>query len=95
MKRGAYFINISRGEIVIEGDLLDALRSGHLSAAGLDVIRDEISGDIKSSLVIQYARENSNLIITPHIAGLTIDSEMKAAIHAATIMEKFFNLERV
>ena len=79
MKTGAFFINISRGEIVVEEDLLAALSSGKIKAAGLDVIRDEITGEIKSSNVINYAKNNDNLIITPHIAGLTYDSENKAA----------------
>ena len=46
MKTGSYFINISRGEIVVEDDLLNALSSGKLKAAGLDVIRNEITGEI-------------------------------------------------
>ena len=88
MKKGVYFINISRGEIVVEKDLIKALRSGKIKSAGLDVIRNEISNDIKRSKVIDYARNNENLIITPHIAGLTIDSELKAAEFAIKMLFK-------
>ena len=88
MKNGVYFINISRGEIVVEKDLIKALRSGKIKSAGLDVIRNEISNDIKRSKVIDYARNNENLIITPHIAGLTIDSELKAAEFAIKMLFK-------
>ena len=86
MKDGVYFINISRGEIVVEKDLIKALSSGKIKSAGLDVIRNEISNDIKRSKVIDYARNNENLIITPHIAGLTIDSELKAAEFAIKML---------
>ena len=88
MKNGVYFINISRGEIVVEKDLIKALSSGKIKSAGLDVIRNEISNDIKRSKVIDYARNNENLIITPHIAGLTIDSELKAAEFAIKMLFK-------
>ena len=92
MKTGSYFINISRGEIVVEDDLLNALSSGKLKAAGLDVIRNEITGEIKSSDVINYAKNNDNLIITPHIAGLTYDSELKAAKYSVrTIKRELLN----
>ena len=79
MKDGVYFINISRGEIVDEESLIDALKSGKIKSAGLDVIRNELAEEIKSSPVINYAKNSKNLIITPHIAGLTVDSELKAA----------------
>jgi phosphoglycerate dehydrogenase-like enzyme len=41
MKPGAYFINISRGTLVVTDDLVAALRSGHLAGAGLDVVDPE------------------------------------------------------
>jgi phosphoglycerate dehydrogenase-like enzyme len=41
MKRGAYFINIGRGVCVVTDDLVEALRSGHLAGAGLDVVNPE------------------------------------------------------
>ena len=79
MKDGIYFINTSRGEIVNEGDLLKNLESGKIAAAGLDVICNEMNKDKINNPLIMYADSNSNLIITPHIAGLTYDSERKAA----------------
>lgn len=67
MKDGAYFINTSRGEVVVEEDLVAALQSGKLAGAALDVTRKEpIPAD--SPLV-----GCPNLIITPHIAGSADD----------------------
>lgn len=80
MKRGVCFINTSRGEIIDESALIEALDSGQVSAAGLDVISDELSGDKNTHPVIEYARKNNNLIVTPHIAGLTYESETKALL---------------
>jgi D-3-phosphoglycerate dehydrogenase / 2-oxoglutarate reductase len=91
MKFGVYFINISRGEIVNEVALIEALSSGRVKSAGLDVIRDELAEDVKSSPVINYAKNSNNLIITPHIAGLTIDSEYKAAEYSVAALNDFMS----
>jgi D-3-phosphoglycerate dehydrogenase / 2-oxoglutarate reductase len=82
MKPGAYFLNTSRGEVVNEDAMLRALESGKLAAAAVDVISNEQSEAISLHPVIRYARSNNNLLITPHMAGLTIDSEMKAGEYA-------------
>lgn len=90
MKKNSYFINISRGEIINEDDLINALEAGHLNSAGLDVIRNELSNEIKNSKVIDYAKNNDNLVITPHMAGLTYDSEGKAAHFSIKNILEFF-----
>lgn len=79
MKPGAVFVNVSRGEIIDESALLDHLDNGHLSGAALDVITDEYLSDKRLHPVLLYARTHENLVVTPHIAGLTVDSEYKAA----------------
>lgn len=78
LKKGSFFINISRGEIVDERALIHFLKNRKIAAAGVDVITNEQSIDISKNLLIKYAKNNSNLFITPHIAGLTHDSERKA-----------------
>jgi phosphoglycerate dehydrogenase-like enzyme len=62
MKRGACFINIARGRCVVTGDLVEALRSGHLAGAGLDVADPEPlpAGHPLWSM--------PNVLITPHVA---------------------------
>ena len=71
MKPGAYLINTSRGEIVNPYALLDALEAGHLAGAALDVLPGEFTPTFQciDHPLVAYARENDNLILTPHIGG--------------------------
>ena len=75
MRQGALLVNTSRGDILDESALLEALQSGHLAGAALDVLSGEIvPGEIKKHPLIAYAKKHDNLIITPHIGGVTKDS---------------------
>ncbi|RXH55873.1 NAD(P)-dependent oxidoreductase [Granulicella sibirica] len=65
MKPGSILINIARGTLVDEGELLVALRSGRISAIGLDVLREEPLSPTNQLLGVPQA------LITPHIAALT------------------------
>jgi D-3-phosphoglycerate dehydrogenase len=86
MKKGALFINTARGEIVDESALLEALKSGHVAGAALDVLQGENSGKkswVKNDPLWKYARKNSNLLITPHTGGATYDSMSKTEVFMA------------
>jgi glyoxylate/hydroxypyruvate reductase A len=64
MKRGAYFINVGRGRLVVEEDLLAALDSGQLSGAALDVFRTEpLPTDSR-------LWSHPKVTVTPHAAGV-------------------------
>ena len=65
MKRGAFFINLSRGGLVDETALLEALNTGHLAGAAMDVGR---APDQKPTLILAG---RSDVVATPHIGGLT------------------------
>lgn len=92
MKEGSFLINTSRGEIIDEQALINGLNSGKISAAGVDVVCDEHLLPNKQNILINYAKKNDNLIITPHIAGLTIDSEKKAQKAAFQACVEFFDI---
>lgn len=70
MKKGAYFINTARGELVVEEDLINVLNSHHLAGAAIDVTYTE---PIASDCPLLDAQ---NLIITPHIAGSAYDVQV-------------------
>ena len=73
MKRGAVLINTARGGIVDERAVADALRSGHLGGAALDVFAQE------PLLAAPHFKDCPNLILTPHTAGLTYESNQRVS----------------
>jgi D-3-phosphoglycerate dehydrogenase len=77
MKRGAWFINTSRGQLVDEGSLLDALRSGQLAGAAIDVRTGERETVERKHPLVRYAYAHDNLLLTPHIGGCTFESMEK------------------
>jgi lactate dehydrogenase-like 2-hydroxyacid dehydrogenase len=70
MKKGSFLINTARGPIVDEHDLVEALKSGHLAGAGLDVYDNE--PNIDPELLVM-----PNTITTPHIASATFSARDK------------------
>jgi len=75
---GAMVVNTARGEILDLDALLDLMDSGHIYAAGLDVIDGEFEPDFEASLsssrVLDFARKNDRLVLTPHTGGSTYDA---------------------
>jgi len=71
MKPTAFIINTSRGEVMVEADLVEALKQGQIAGAALDV-REKEPPSAESPL---HALEN--VILTPHTAGLTYEAQEK------------------
>ena len=76
MKPTAFLLNLSRGLLVNEADLLEALRAKRIAGAGLDVFEQEPPG--KSELF-----ELDNVVVTPHTAGSDLQSRDDMALSAA------------
>ena len=71
MKKGAYFINTARGGVIVEQDLADALCSGHLSGAAVDVLTVE---PMRADCPLLNA---PNITFTPHVAWAPIETRTR------------------
>ena len=71
--KNKYFINASRGEVVNDNDLIEALENKNVKSAALDVISNETPNGVDNHILVKYARKNSNLLITPHCGGSSKD----------------------
>jgi len=85
MRLGAIFVNTSRGAVVDETALLEALATGRLSGAALDVLSGEPTVDAQHPLV-RYATAHDRLLITPHIGGATVESMARCEEHLAGVV---------
>ena len=77
MKDGSYLINSSRGEVMINEDVIEALKSGKLAGAAFDTVAPEPV--LKDNPFLNLPEEIADkIIITPHIAGVTVTMFRKA-----------------
>ena len=76
-KKSPYIINTSRGEIVNETDIVNALKLGLISGYGADVVENEFD-DLTKSPIIAVMNSGENIIVTPHTGGMTIEGQTKA-----------------
>jgi len=85
MKKGALLINTARGKIVNEAALIHSLETGAIGGYATDVLYDELEfeGSTAKSPLIEYAKTHSNVIITPHIGGTTVESREATDIFIA------------
>jgi len=90
-----WFINTSRGKNVVTDDLVEALQSGKILGAGLDVLEYEklsfenLFIDSEKPRAFEYLLQAENVLLTPHIAGWTFESHEKLA---QTIVNKIIML---
>lgn len=80
MKPGVRIVNCARGEIIVENDLIAALDSGKVAAAGLDVfIVEPLAAD-------HPFRKHPNLILTPHLGASSEEAQEKCGIEVAEVI---------
>ena len=86
-----WIINTGRGKSIITKDLVNGLKSGKVLGAGLDVLEYEKSSfenlflDNKLPEAFQYLISSDNVLLSPHVAGWTVESKIKLA---QTIVDK-------
>ena len=89
-KKPFWFINTARGNSVVTADLVEALKSGKILGAGLDVLEyEKLSFETlfegEKPAAFEYLLQAENVLLTPHIAGWTFESHQKLA---QTIVDK-------
>ena len=90
---GAVLVNTSRGAVLDEAALLQALGNGHLAGAALDVVQNEAKFGVRSPLV-RYAKMHGNLLLTPHLGGATVESMAMTEAFMADKLKRFLTAER-
>ncbi len=84
MKKGVRIVNCARGGIIVEKDLKDALDSGHVAGAALDVFETEPATD-------NILFNHPNVVCTPHLGASTGEAQVNVAIQVAEQMSDFLN----
>ncbi len=77
MKPGVRILNVARGGVIDENALAEAVKSGHVAGAALDVFEDEpLAAD-------SPLRALSQVVLTPHLGGSTVEAQEKVAVDVA------------
>ena len=87
MKKGAILINASRGTVVEIDALAQAMSSGHLAGAAIDVFPTEPKGNNEE--FVSPLRAFDNVILTPHIGGSTMEAQENIGVEVATKLIKY------
>lgn len=87
-----WFLSTARGHCTVTADLVNGLKSGKVLGAGLDVLEYEkksfenlFANQAKKPEAFQYLIDSNNVLLTPHVAGWTVESKIKLA---RTIVDK-------
>jgi D-3-phosphoglycerate dehydrogenase / 2-oxoglutarate reductase len=96
MKTGSYLINASRGSVVDIPALIDAMRSGYIAGAALDVYPAEPggNGDYFNNDLNPWAedlRSLKNIILTPHIGGSTEEAQSAIGVEVSEALVRYVN----
>ena len=93
MKNNAYLINTARGKIVNEEDILKALKEKQIAGYGTDVLAGELefADNFSNHPLVEYSKNNQNLIIVPHIGGMTYESRASTDVFIANKLAKYLS----
>jgi D-3-phosphoglycerate dehydrogenase len=89
MKKGSYLLNASRGSVVVIPALAEALQSGHLNGAAIDVYPEEPESNVDTFKTPLQGLPN--VILTPHIGGSTTEAQLAIGKEVATALTRFVN----
>ena len=87
LPKGAYLINIARGDLVVEEAVFAALSRGHLAGAGIDVYRNEPGIDPRW-------RQFENVFLLPHLGSATAETRIAMGMRALDNLDAYFRGER-
>jgi D-3-phosphoglycerate dehydrogenase len=90
MKKGIRLINCARGELIVDAALADAIRSGHVAGAALDVFRKEPLRITSSQDSPYFGLDN--VLLSPHIAGSTDEAQEAIGIQLANQVRDYLKL---
>ena len=88
-KESLLLVNTSRGEIVDEAAMVNFLKTRPLARYATDVIAGEIQNRLASP-ILEYAAHSKQVIITPHIGGMTEEAQQIAYGRAVERLTEFF-----
>lgn len=91
MKKSAVLINVGRGPIVNEEDLVEALENGEIAAAGLDVISAE---PMREENPLMKIKDSGKLVVTPHIAWTSTEARQRLVREVYLNIEAFLRGEK-
>lgn len=90
MKKGSFLINASRGSVVIIEDLANAIKSGHIAGAAVDVFPIEPSSNKET--FTSPLQGLSNVILTPHIGGSTEEAQKNIGVEVAESFHRYIKI---
>jgi D-3-phosphoglycerate dehydrogenase len=88
MKKGSWLINTARGGLVVEKDIAESCKSGHLGGYATDVL------DKEPQPTDHPFREIDNIIVTPHVGSRTFESVERQAMRAVSNLINFLKGEK-
>jgi D-3-phosphoglycerate dehydrogenase / 2-oxoglutarate reductase len=89
MNSDVIIVNTSRGDMVNESDLVSFLKTNQGARIATDVLENKITNRENSPL-LEYAMSSDQVIITPHIGGMSLEAQEIAYGHAANRLKNFF-----